>query len=367
MKIVFDNIIFWLQKSGGISVYWYELINNFTKYPDQNITFLNLDEDSDNINFPNLSDQNVVSEKKKWKYFNRFFSLYVVETEKFIFHSSYYRICKSAEAVNITTVHDFTMDFLEKGLRRKIHYHLKRYAIKRSQGIICISENTKNDLFKLHPWVDPATVKVIYNGVGYKFKIINNAYEIVSQKIPNIDKNKKYLLFVGSRANYKNFDVAVDSVSILDSVYHLLIVGKNLTNTEELFLQNKIAGRYSVVSDVSEDYLNAIYNIAFCLLYPSKYEGFGIPPLEAMKAGCPVIAANASSIPEVVGNAGILINRITSRSIAEAVMFLENDDIRNDFVNKGLINAQMFSWEKNFYEHKLFYEEIYDRNKNRFE
>jgi len=92
--------------------------------------------------------------------------------------------------------------------------------------------------------------------------------------------------------------------------------------------------------------LNVFYNCAYVLLYPSKYEGFGIPVLEAQKAGCPVIAYNASSIPEIIGDDSLLIHELSVDEIHRCLKILEDDTMRLQIINKGIINAQRFSWER---------------------
>ena len=103
--------------------------------------------------------------------------------------------------------------------------------------------------------------------------------------------------------------------------------------------------------------LNIEYNKSFALLYPSSYEGFGIPPLEAMKAGCPVIAINVSSIPEVVGDAGILLDSIQVDEIIEALQQVDN--MRSDLTARGFIQAAKFSWDKCYNETQNVYKNFF--------
>ena len=102
-----------------------------------------------------------------------------------------------------------------------------------------------------------------------------------------------------------------------------------------------------------------IYRKAFCLVYPSQYEGFGIPPLEAMKSGCPVIVSNVSSLPEVVGDAGIFLNKMTVVECMEKIQSLENNYFRDMMIDKGLAQSQKFSWNICAEETLKFYEKIY--------
>jgi mannosyltransferase len=103
-----------------------------------------------------------------------------------------------------------------------------------------------------------------------------------------------------------------------------------------------------------------LYNYAWCLLYPSAYEGFGFPPAEAMKAGCPVVATNATSMPEVVGQAGLLTDIITADAFTKKILQLENRDYRQQIITAGLTQAQLFTWEKSVRETIRFYKDCWN-------
>lgn len=355
MIIVLDNIIFWLQKAGGISVVWYELLIRITKEKEAEVFFVNQPTASNNIFFQ-FNLRNVIVDSKSW--INRIRQPKIYFDKKFIFHSSYYRYCKSKNAINITTVHDFTHEYYFKGLKAKLNYYLKKRALKNSQGIICISENTKMDMLKIHPWTKNIPIKVIYNGVSEDFYCLADPFHKMQNFYPFINCNKKYLLYVGSRTHYKSFDKVVKALAILEDDFELLIVGSVLTTDEKSFLDQLVPKRYHVFHNISNDILNIIYNISYCLLYSSIYEGFGIPILEAMKAGCPTISVATSSIPEVVGDAGIQVNSPDAKLFADAVKTLENIEERSKLIEKGILNAKKFSWQKNFDEVMSFYKEV---------
>jgi mannosyltransferase len=192
-------------------------------------------------------------------------------------------------------VHDFVHDLYFSGPRVWLHNRMKKQAILESDVIIAVSQNTKVDLLKFYPQIKEARVKVIHNGVSENFKMLDKPMRV----------ERPFFLYLGLRDNYKNFGFAV-KVAADNPEFDLTIVGPPLTAPEIALLEKTMPGRFNVFTGIDDLLLNELYNAAYCLLYPSEYEGFGIPVLEAMRAGCPFIALNKSAIPEVAGNAGVL-------------------------------------------------------------
>jgi len=341
--IVFDNIIFSIQKSGGISVVWYELLhrilndrhiaNRFIEY--DNAVQYNLFRKSLTI-----SDSDIIKYKSNNIKIKRYLNPSFIYSGNFIFHSSYYRTCNNKNAINITTVHDFTYEYFSHGIKKFIHCWQKHKAIRKSDYIICVSNNTKNDLLKFVPDVDEKKIKVIYNGVS------NDYYPICLDRISDFTPFKPYtyVLFVGERKGYKNFDLSIKAIS--HSNLRLVIVGKELLTNEIKLLESTLGkDRYKYVGRISNNQLNSLYNGAFCLLYPSSYEGFGIPVIEAQRAGCPVIAYNSSSIKEIIGDTPLLLEKLDIDSILFKLTLLEKYDIRKRIIDTGIKNSKRFSWE----------------------
>lgn len=344
MKIVIDNIIFSIQKSGGVSIVWYEFIKRILikKY---DLTFIEYKNTKNNIfgRKLNLSKYKLVYPKYLVFKIERYRNLYFrrKKNDRFIFHSSYYRTCLNKQAINITTVHDFTYEYFSNGIKKYIHCWQKHRAIKKSDYIICISENTRSDLHKFVSGIDDSRIKVIYNGVSNEyFPMKSNEF----LKPLNPFRPYSFVLFVGGRGTYKNFELAVKAVA--ETELNLIIVGAPLTKKESLFLENKMdKSRYCNRVRVSNTDLNSLYNQAFCLLYPSSYEGFGIPVIESQKAGCPVIAYNGSSIPEIIGDTPLLIDDLNIEVIKEKIKLLTDDENRKKIIKKGIENVQRFSWD----------------------
>jgi len=368
MIIFLDTIIFSLQKSGGISVVYYELLKRLLK--DTEIQLRIIEYKNKNIFRKKL-------EIKPESFYNQSFVKIPLRIQRFlnprltfekgIFHSSYYRISKNPNFTNITTVHDFTYEYFRKGLPKIIHQYQKNSAIRNSKRIICVSENTKSDLLKFHPEISESKVSVIYNGVDQTYKILStDSISNINNLIPF--QPGAYILYVGDRkSKYKNFRTAVESCSLVN--FPLVIIGGGtLTKSERKFLESKL-GTNNFISFIglNNETLNLLYNCAFCLLYPSLYEGFGIPIIEAQKAGCPVICCNCSSIPEVAGKGAMLLDDINTLSIIKAINILNSDkSIREKLISEGIKNSNRFSWDTCYLQTKQVYKEVYEEFLNNF-
>ena len=359
-EIYIDNIVFALQKSGGISVVWYEILQRLLTDPEIDLHMIDLP--NQNIFRKNLTiPSEVLCENNLSGYPLNVQRYLNPKTDgKGIFHSSYYRTSSSRNFVNITTVHDFTYEYFRAGIPRLIHQFQKGQAIKNSKRIICVSQNTKADLMKFFPSISPENIRVIYNGVDLVYRPIEKDETQLQQICPF--SSKEYLLYVGDRrSSYKNFNLAVDACKLTNRPL-IMVGGGPLSEKENQTLLNTVGkNKFKILLGINNEQLNLIYNHAFCLIYPSLYEGFGIPVLEAQRAGCPVISTNKSSIPEVAGHGAILLDEVTEFQIADAVKLLENNSIfTDDLIQKGHQNAGQFSWDKCYQETKQLYKEVYE-------
>jgi len=338
VNIVYDNLVYKFQKSGGVSRYWYEITRRVSEKKNTNITYV-----SNKKSFYEIKNikKNIIEEQIHHKIL-KYIPFTIKLKKNSIFHSSFYRISLQKNIINVTTVHDFTYEKYRRGLSKFIHSTIKNFAIKNSKGIICISESTKKDLLKYLPNVDENKIKVIYNGANkdfYKLKDLN-----LPAKFLNL-LGQKIILFVGNRKHYKNFNLAIDVVSQLPT-FKFCIVGNDELEKEEInSLNMKLKNRYTFYRNISDQDLNIMYNISFCLLYPSSYEGFGIPIVEANRSGCPVVANNKSSIPELVGSTRLLTDSEDVSSFISKIKLLEDEAIRQEEINLGLKNAQKFDWD----------------------
>ena len=333
--IYIDGIITKLQKSGGISVYFNEIIMRMLR-------------DDINFEFSRYGSNNFFDEYIGSKYFvdynsrtlERYRALQPPQVAG-VFHSTYYRKQRRKKLPSVTTVHDFTYEKCIGGIRTSIHSLQKTAAIIEADSVVCISESTRNDLLDLIPKCDPAKVHVIHNGVSPHFKPIS--------KVPiNLNIKDSYALFVGARGGYKNFANSVKALSLIENTSLYSVGGGAISRDENALIERYLPGRFYHYDFLSTIELNFLYNQADFLLYPSSYEGFGIPVLEALSAGCPVVAVNASSIPEVSGGHAFLAENSTPEALVAEINKLKQISDISDHVKNGIHWASGFSWEKTY-------------------
>jgi mannosyltransferase len=337
IKLHFDDIIYQLQKQGGISTYWKELASNISNSDDFKII------------------------RTKGDKFTRYLPVY---TNAQIFHSSYYRVAFGKGVKNVVTVHDLIYEYgYVQTLNAPINIWQMKIAINRADAIICVSENTKEDLLSLYPkLINHPHIYVIGHGASLKIDETLNLNP--PDRLLDLGKtiNERYILFVGRRLQYKNFQsaiVAFSKSSLPKLGFSMICVGSNFSDIEnQLFKKLGVQPNVIALENVTNRELNYLYQNAFALVYPSLYEGFGLPPLEAMNCGCPVIASNTSSIPEVVGDAGILINPEDIEAMAAALEVLLDDNTRHKYIGRGLARAKLFTWERTAQKHIDIYQSL---------
>lgn len=330
-----DNIIFALQRAGGISSVWSSVLTGvrnagadvrFIEYAgtEANICRSQIEIGNDEV----LLRQTAGPMRQMMRQ-----RLEVADGEPFIYHSSYYRTCTNPAAVNVTTVHDFIVDLCASPFDAKgrLRAYLNRRAIGNSRHLVCVSENTRNDLLRLMPDIRANSIQVIHNGISPVFRRLDKCES----------KYSDCLMFVGGRQSYKNFEFAVRAVQ--GTPFRLLICGKPLTSAERRLL-TRCLGADMFVEKVfpSDEDLNRYYNQAMALIYPSTYEGFGLPVVEAQAAGCPVIALAASAIPEVAGDCPTLMSTLTLKAFNSKLQLVVSPGARERLIEDGIANSRRF-------------------------
>ena len=269
-----------------------------------------------------------------------------------IFNSTYFRTAVPKGAVNVLHVHDFTHQLYFPKRQAAMNTVLKRKCVRDADAIVCISQNTKDDLLRFFPEAAEKRVEVIYNGVSPEYR------RDPSLGLPEAVRARglgQYVMYVGSRTPYKRFNIALNLVKRLDWLGLVVVGGGELTDAEKADA-GAAADRVLHLGGVSTRDLNALYGNAVALVYPSAYEGFGIPPLEAMRSGCPAIAFRNSSLPEVMGDAGILLDEGDVDGLSAVVDRLAKDGSwRRGVIDAQVKQAVLFSWDKAYSELKGLY------------
>lgn len=350
MDVILDNIGFSLQKMGGLSMVWKALVESVK---ESGLTYKCIEYPGAHSNEVRrvMSDYIVEERHPLSMFLERYRNTNIQEDTPFVYHSSIYRTSKGTNAINVITVHDFVYERYYSGLQRKVHCWQKYNAIRNADVVVSISENTKKDILHYLPDVDEDKIRVIYNGVSEDYKPVSHS---------RFAEMGNYIVFVGSRQPYKNFNFVVESIK--DTNYSLAIVGGGLTQNETKYLESNLGyQRYKYMGYLSNQDLNELYNACYCLAYPSGYEGFGIPILEAQKSCCPVIAFNYSSIPEVMGNSPLLMGELRTDEFKEKLRMLKMDSLRNTVIEQGLDNSTRFSWKKMGQDYVQLYKDLLNK------
>lgn len=367
MRIAFDHQIFGWQKYGGVSRYIYELAKGLSTNSDHQVKILAplcvnlyIAESPAGLDIAGINVPRLPRSGRAYRAIN---SLLVRPwLRKFnpaIVHETYYSGIRLAprQAKVVVTVHDMIHErFSTMFSRTDTTSREKALAVRRADHVICVSENTRRDLVELFG-VSESKTTVVHHGFSLTGPVAQSGESWVPPRRP-------YFLYVGNRSGYKNFigllQAYAQSKILKDNYDVLCFGGGRLTENErrkiaELGLnQNVVYQRFG-----SDALLARLYKSATAFVYPSMYEGFGIPPLEAMAFGCPVTCSNASSIPEVVGEAAEFFDPNDSQAMRYAMERVATDsDLRQTLIKNGRERLQLFSWSRCAEETLAIYERI---------
>lgn len=363
MKVLYDHQIFSNQVYGGISRYFYELMTHLSKCREDFELSLRY---SNNLYIKNSSfiKNNTFFEQVHFRGKHRLLNLInkpcsvkKLKNRDFdIFHPTYYDpyfLDYIGNKPFVLTIHDMVHEIFPTmfPLRDKTP-EWKKILVSRATKIIAVSESTKRDIIKLYG-IDDQKIEVIYHGNSIN---VGPYTEVSNIKLP-----EKYLLFVGDRHIYKNFGNFIKSVSPELKINKTLNIvcggGKKFTREEtNLFKALNINNQVYHYSIVNDEMMAHLYTKALAFVYPSLYEGFGIPILEAFACGCPVIVSNSSSLPEVARDAAAYFDPYDIVSMNETVRRITHDeDLRKRLKEKGFERLKSFSWEKTAEQTKEVY------------
>lgn len=339
-------------KRVGISEYAYELLRQFVniKFQISNVKFIIYLKDKPRKDMPNEAENwryRVVWPRKLWTQIGLPFDLYTHKPIPNVFFSPTHYAPRFSPVPTIISVMDLSYIHFPGMFKKKDLYQLRNwtvYSVKKAKRIFTISEASKSDIIKQYK-VPNDRVVVTYPGI----KLMTTMKNVHIKEKYGI--KGEYILFVGTLQPRKNIVRLVEAFSRLkDRNLELVIVGKKGWMYEDILqAPNKynVESKVKFLEFVTDEDLAIFYKNALCFVLPSLYEGFGLPVVEAMQYGCPVITSNVSSLPEAGGDAAVYVDPENTDDIAKKIQqVIQGESLRKQMIKKGYEQVKKFSWEK---------------------
>ena len=355
----------------GVGWYIFNIVkglvqNNKNDYTGEFINFMNRHNVKEQINYDIKIKQNKFISYKIYSILTQKLKIshnFLMNTKSDIYHFFNFIIPKNIKGKVIVTIYDtvfFSAPETMGGMKTISEY---KYAAERSDLIITISESAKADIIK-HFNIDEKKIKIVTPGIDlqkYSYKYSESELENIRKKY-NLPKN--YILYLGTIEPRKNIERIVKAFKKykkeINDDLKLVIVGRKGWKYDNIMKLIEAMGTDIIITGyIDEEDKVPIYKLAQIFVFPSLYEGFGMPILEAMASKTPVITSNISSMPEVAGNAGMLVDPFNENEIFEAYKkILSDDELKKEMVQKGLEQAKKFEWKKSVEMLEKIYEEI---------
>jgi len=378
MKIAIDARVLMDQHYSGVPEYVYNLITTLLELDQQN-EYLLFYNSATEVMMPSFQADNIRYVARhipnKLLNYGLFKILGYPTIEKLIgepidlwFMPHLNFIAKAPSTPSILTVHDLSfLRFPELFSWRKNIWHKTidaKYLVTSFDQLVAVSEQTKRDIIDLTGVADNK-ISVIYGAASSDFKVLASDDEQFTHTKKKYNLPEKFILSLGTIEPRKNLVALIKAYEILRTDHpelaeHKLVIagakGWKSDASYRLAAESRYRDDIIFLGYIDREDKVALYNLASVFAFPSLYEGFGIPPLEAMASGCPVVASWGSSLAEVIGTAGILIDPYNPNDLARGIAeVLKNDEISQKLTQAGLIQAQKFTWQKSATEYlKLF-------------
>jgi glycosyltransferase involved in cell wall biosynthesis len=346
VRVAFDEQIFAIQRHGGISRVFAELAHEFVSDPNLGVELQPVAAPLVNeylLRDPATTKQLVIRPARHWApTLTRSMLRRRHHGPADIVHNTFYlprALADYPQAKRVVTIHDMIPELFPNTRRRLDFLTVKRRYVERADHIVCVSESTKRDLLTCFGPVS-APISVVYSGVGREFH-------------PGADPMRgwprRYLIYVGNRSAYKDAATLYRAFAAVvkdDPDLHLMLVGGGPLTNEESSVLTRLGIASRVRQEVVHDSdMPSAYGNALLFVFPSEYEGFGLPVLEAMASGTPMVLCDASSLPEVGGDVARYFPTRNDEALAATVRELIDDDVqRKDMRDRGLERVLGFSW-----------------------
>ena len=285
-----------------------------------------------------------------------------------LFHAPHYVVSPLTTCPTVVTIHDcIHLRFPQYLPNRRSHLYARvmmTMAARRAKRILTVSQASKEDILR-YLRVPAAKIEVIYNALDERLATPPTTDEILRVR-ERFQLNAPFVLYAGNIKPHKNVDRLIEAFAIARKDRRddlkLLIIGDEISkypNLRRLVHRFQLHQHVRFLGFVPEATLAVLYRLAAVFVFPSLHEGFGLPPLEAMASGTPVITSNVSSLPEVVGDAALLIDPMNPAAIAQAMRrVLEDPALRADLIRRGCERVKAFSWERSAARTLQVYEEV---------
>lgn len=360
MRLALDEQIFAIQRYGGISRMFAELARQFSLHAAEGVTLAPLAAPVVNryiLDDPQLSTAlHAQQARSEWTALARYFSRLRSTKHIDVVHNTFYLphgLASTNGAKRVVTVHDMIPEMMPQTRRRLDWLTLKRKYVETADLVICVSESTRDDLIRIYGHIE-APIRVVHHGVADRFH----------PGAPRLDfLPERYVLFVGNRGQYKDAELLFQAFAQIardhDDLQLLCVGGSGLSASEvarldSLGIRSRVSQRF-----LPDDQMVSAYAHAEVFVFPSRFEGFGLPALEAMATGTPVLLARATSLPEVGGKAAMYFSPGDPRELAEQLRELvENSGLRERMSKSGIEHAAAFTWSSTARRTAAAYREV---------
>jgi glycosyltransferase involved in cell wall biosynthesis len=285
-----------------------------------------------------------------------------------LFHAPHYVLPRLVSCRSVVTIHDCIHLMFPQYLPSRLAFNYARTSIKiasrRAARVLTVSESSKRDILRFVD-IEPQKIDVIYNAYDERFGI-EPSEEDVDRVRERFQLNDPFVLYAGNVKPHKNLERLIEAFHLvrnrgLDQL-KLVLIGDEISKYTALrraVHRHQLHKYVRFLGYVPEQTLAVMYRLAGVFVFPSLYEGFGLPPLEAMASGTPVVTSNVSSLPEVAGDAAMLVDPYDPSAIADGIHeVLTNEPLRRDLRRKGLERARQFSWEQSVRRVRDIYDEV---------
>lgn len=350
MKILFDYAAFTMQATGGVSRCMYDLFRHVSESKEDSVLlYAGIHRNRYLKNAPPELKKKIIGfylpepwfKQTLFMPFNRFcFQIFARFYRPDLCQFTYYDAPRTPAACkNVLTVYDMIHEkFPDYFSGNNPQIRWKRTAVREADAIICISENTRRDL---ESFIDLSDKTVAVIPIGSELHTVPTGPEALSVK-------EAFLLYVGNRnTRYKNFTVVLKAFAEIASSWpgKLLCFGGGPFTTDEIAMITELGLAERIDQRSGDDsLLMAAYRQAFALVYPSTYEGFGLPPVEAMSLGCPVLSSLSPPMPEILGDACLYFNPDSSKDLVRVFSEIQTLSVKETLVSKGKKQSEFYRW-----------------------